>query len=427
LFLGDDHPDTLASLNNLAIIFDIKGEHDRALPLYEECLEKHQRVLGDDHPYTLTSLNNLACLFYRKHEYDRALILYEKCLEKYKRVLGDDHPDTCASLRNLQVAAEAKAAADAKAVPEAKAAAEAMAPAAFATVRRVEVSVIAHAKALPGGNGVVRQAMYNGRLVAMKQPLITGPIGARDRAKFMKEMEINYRLHHAACVTMYGACIDDEGMLLLMEWMEGGSLYSALDNHSVKPVLPRMRISMARDIADGLCYMHTNGIVHRDLKSHNVLLTLNGHAKLCDFGLATLQTLTSTRTAGSGAAAGTYPWFAPEMFQGASCNQTTDVYAFGIIMWELLTCEVPFQGLNEIQVRGLLERGQRPDLPCPLPFGFSSAYIELMKRCWHQVITIAVLINDDVFQLTHSAGTLPATDSARRPRYDHLNRCKCTC
>ena len=71
-----------------------QGEYDRALPLYEECLAKRKRVLGDHHPFTLTSLNNLAALFKSKGEYDRALPLYEECLAKSKRVLGDEHPDT---------------------------------------------------------------------------------------------------------------------------------------------------------------------------------------------------------------------------------------------------------------------------------------------------------------------------------------------
>ena len=92
--LGDDHPDTLASLNNLAGLFESKGEYDRALPLYEECLAKKKRVLGDDHPDTLTSLNNIAALFHNKGDLDRALPLFEECLSKRKRVLGDDHPDT---------------------------------------------------------------------------------------------------------------------------------------------------------------------------------------------------------------------------------------------------------------------------------------------------------------------------------------------
>jgi serine/threonine protein kinase len=174
-------------------------------------------------------------------------------------------------------------------------------------------------------------------------------------------------------------------MLLLMEWMEGGSLYSALDNHSVMPLLPRLRISIARNIADGLQHLHANSIIHRDIKSLNVLLTSDSRAKLCDFGLATLQTLTSTRTGGKG---GTYPWSAPEIFQGASCDEKTDIYAFGVVMWELLTCMVPFEGLSETQVRGLVERAKRPEKPRPLPIGFSPAYIQLMERCWHQVMAV---------------------------------------
>ena len=62
--------------------------------MYEECLAKKKRVLGEDHPSTLSSLNNLAALFDDKGEYDRALPMYEECLAKYKRVLGDDHPST---------------------------------------------------------------------------------------------------------------------------------------------------------------------------------------------------------------------------------------------------------------------------------------------------------------------------------------------
>ena len=85
-------------MHALADMFTNKGEYDRALPLYEECLAKSKRVLGEDHPNTLESLNNLAFIFYSKGEYDRALPLFEECLAKRKRVLGDDHPDTLESL-----------------------------------------------------------------------------------------------------------------------------------------------------------------------------------------------------------------------------------------------------------------------------------------------------------------------------------------
>jgi tetratricopeptide (TPR) repeat protein len=99
--LGEDHPDTLNTLNNLAGVFALKGEYDRAIPLGEECLEKRKRVLGEDHPDTLESLHDLAEIFGRKGEYDRAIPLREDHLEKMKRVLGEDHPDTLKCIHEL--------------------------------------------------------------------------------------------------------------------------------------------------------------------------------------------------------------------------------------------------------------------------------------------------------------------------------------
>jgi tetratricopeptide (TPR) repeat protein len=95
--LGEDHPDTIASLNNLAEFFERKYDYDRALPLLEELLPKRKRALGEDNPETLKSLNNLANLFYSRGEYDRAVPLYEELLAKQKRLLGEDDPNTLAS------------------------------------------------------------------------------------------------------------------------------------------------------------------------------------------------------------------------------------------------------------------------------------------------------------------------------------------
>ena len=99
--LGDRHPDTLTSLNNLADIFRAVGEPRRALPLYEQCYTSMVEVLGDRHPHTLTSLNNLAASYEAVGEPRRALPLYEQCYASMVEVLGDRHPDTLISLNNL--------------------------------------------------------------------------------------------------------------------------------------------------------------------------------------------------------------------------------------------------------------------------------------------------------------------------------------
>ena len=165
-------------------------------------------------------------------------------------------------------------------------------------------------------------------------------------------------------------------------------MYSALSNHTVHPLLPRLRVSMAREIADGLQYLHANGIVHRDIKSLNVLLTCDGHAKLCDFGLAKLRTLTvASVSQSSSAVLGTFAWCAPEVIlNGDEHSPASDVYAMGIVMWELMTCESPFESLDYHQVVARLRNQQRPAVPSPLPAGFTSDYVAIMMRCLQQVM-----------------------------------------
>ena len=99
--LGDTHPDTLYSMNNLAVLYESKFKYDLAEPLYKDCLEKRKAVLGDTHLDTLTSINNLAELYRSQGKYDRAEPLHKDCLKKRKAVLGDTHPDTLNSMNNL--------------------------------------------------------------------------------------------------------------------------------------------------------------------------------------------------------------------------------------------------------------------------------------------------------------------------------------
>ena len=99
--LGPEHPHTLASVNNLALLLESTGDYVQAEALYRRALEGRERVLGPEHPSTLVSVNNLAALLYSKGDYVQAEPLYRRALEGYERVLGPEHPDTLASVNNL--------------------------------------------------------------------------------------------------------------------------------------------------------------------------------------------------------------------------------------------------------------------------------------------------------------------------------------
>ena len=105
--LGDDHPQTLASRNNLAYAYQAAGRLDEAIPLFEQVLADMRRVLGDNHPQTLASRNNLAGAYYSAGRLDEAIPLYEQVLADRMRVLGDNHPQTLTSRNNLASAYQA--------------------------------------------------------------------------------------------------------------------------------------------------------------------------------------------------------------------------------------------------------------------------------------------------------------------------------
>ncbi|CAK8712571.1 hypothetical protein KKHLCK_01590 [Candidatus Electrothrix laxa] len=99
--LGREHPDTLISINNLAGLYRAQGRYSEAEPLYKECLQRSEQVLGREHPNTLSSINNLAGLYESQGRYSEAEPLYKECLQRSEQVLGREHPNTLSSINNL--------------------------------------------------------------------------------------------------------------------------------------------------------------------------------------------------------------------------------------------------------------------------------------------------------------------------------------
>jgi tetratricopeptide (TPR) repeat protein len=101
--LGDEHPDTLGSINNMGLLLKNQGKYEEALSYYTEALEGLRRVVGDEHPSTLSSINNMGILLKNQGKYEEALPYYTEALETRRRVLGDEHPSTLRSINNMGV------------------------------------------------------------------------------------------------------------------------------------------------------------------------------------------------------------------------------------------------------------------------------------------------------------------------------------
>jgi serine/threonine protein kinase len=261
-----------------------------------------------------------------------------------------------------------------------------------------DIEINKHVKKKRGGSATVYQATWNGNPnFAIKKPHFVGAMTERDELKFLKELKNHAELRHPNCVEIYAVCLEKNNVFFVMEWMYGGSLWERLQ-HSREELLAinsggatttskglslseRKRLQIAREICDGLQYMHSKGMVHGDIKSLNILLGKDGNAKLCDFGLTTMGLTKATSTS----ALCTPAWSAPEiLIKGQNHTRETDIYALGIVMWELLTCTPPYESLTTNQIIGQLNINQRPLVPNPIPSVFPAAYVTMMTRCWDQ-------------------------------------------
>lgn len=152
--------------------------------------------------------------------------------------------------------------------------------------------------------------------------------------------------------------------------MERGSLYHILHDKlpnavAHHPTIITSKLRICLDIVDGMRFLHHSGLLHRDLKSANVLIDCDGRCKIADFGLSTIRDMNATQTTGIMA---TPSWMAPEVMTGAQFAPSSDVYSFGVIMWELFSGEIPWNGLPVVTVIGTVGfQGKRLPIPeaCP--------------------------------------------------------------
>ncbi|XP_057977946.1 serine/threonine-protein kinase EDR1 isoform X2 [Malania oleifera] len=212
-----------------------------------------------------------------------------------------------------------------------------------------------------GSYGEVYQADWNGTEVAVKKFLDQDFSGAA-LAEFRREVRIMRRLRHPNVVLFMGAVTRPPNLSIITEFLPRGSLYRILHRPHCQ-IDEKRRIKMALDVAKGMNCLHSSipTIVHRDLKSPNLLVDKNWNVKVCDFGLSRLKhhTFLSSKST-----AGTPEWMAPEVLRNEPSNEKCDVYSFGIILWELATLRLPWSGMNPMQVVGAVGfQNRRLDIP----------------------------------------------------------------
>ena len=192
-----------------------------------------------------------------------------------------------------------------------------------------------------GGMGVIYRAFDTllDRDVALK--VLSDNITPEGRRRLLHEAKTAARLNHPNIVSIFDAGEIQGQPYVVMELVEGETLFS------YRPENQEKLIELALQICAALDHAHSSGIIHRDLKPENIILTAQGKIKLLDFGLA--RSLTS-RMSSKGAIVGTVFYLAPELALGKEVDRRADLYSLGVILYELLTGQLPFSGDDPLTV-----------------------------------------------------------------------------
>jgi eukaryotic-like serine/threonine-protein kinase len=210
------------------------------------------------------------------------------------------------------------------------------------------------------------------REVAVKRLHADSPVDVEQR--FVREAKLGASLNHPNLVSVFDTATDEEGVLIVMEYVEGEALARTLKRG---PLPPERVASMVRDVGSALDHAHAQGVVHRDVKPGNVLMRHDGVTKLVDLGIATAQD--HTRLTHSGMVLGTAAYMAPEQLEGGDTTPATDVYALAVVAYEALTGERAREGRTPLEIAHRIATGPPPDLRDVMPSASPQA-AEVLKR-----------------------------------------------
>ncbi|GLT49673.1 hypothetical protein SLA2020_232150 [Shorea laevis] len=265
-----------------------------------------------------------------------------------------------------------------------------------------------------GGFGCVyKGVLTDGREVAVKQLKIGGGQGERE---FRAEVEIISRVHHRHLVSLVGYCISNHQRLLVYDYLPNNTLHYHLHGKS-RPVMDwATRVKVAVGAARGIAYLHEDchpRIIHRDIKSSNILLDNNFEAQVSDFGLAKLALELDSHTHVSTRVMGTVGYMAPEYATSGKLTEKSDVYSFGVVLLELITGHKPVDDSQPLGDESLVEWA-RPLLTQALE---REEFGELVDPRLEKNY-----VASEMFRMIEAAAACVRHSAARRPRMSQVAR-----
>ncbi|MBA0859128.1 hypothetical protein Goshw_003576 [Gossypium schwendimanii] len=253
-----------------------------------------------------------------------------------------------------------------------------------------------------GTYGTVYRGLYDTQDVAVKvfnwgeDGIATAAEAAAIRSSFCQEVAVWHKLDHPNVTKFIGASMGTSNLKIrtkdatsqnnsvlpssaccvVVEYAAGGTLKNYLIRNRRKKLAFKVVIQIALDLSRGLSYLHSKKIVHRDVKTENMLLDARRILKIADFGVARVEAQNPQDMTGE---TGTLGYMAPEVLDGKPYNRKCDVYSFGICLWEIYCCDMPYANLSFADfTSAVVRQNLRPEIPrcCP------SALASIMRKCW---------------------------------------------
>ncbi len=227
--------------------------------------------------------------------------------------------------------------------------------------------------------------VYQGVHVRLEQPvaikdlspdLATNP---EMRSRFIREAKIQARLNHPNVVNVHNLIEHEGHLFLVMELVEGQTLDQIIQKQGALPYSEAIQIT--REVLQALAFMHSKGVIHRDLKPGNIMITPEGHVKVTDFGIA--KATTEQGQTRAGVRLGTLWYMSPEQIKGKPVDARSDLYAMGITLFQMVTGKLPFFGNSDFEIMKAHTETPPPDpkrIKKDLPKPLAGVILKLLEK-----------------------------------------------